>query len=93
MLTGVLLHVIVTAVPVDLTLDKIRLKRRCDQMSNAFVFIDDVENTLATQQAQVVGLAARGRIESGSIKVGSASVLGSVYNLRIKAREIRITVI
>jgi hypothetical protein len=93
MLTGVLLHVIVTAVPVDLTFDKIRLKRRCDQMSNAFVFIDDAENAFPTQQAEVVGLAARGWIESGSIQVDSASVLASVYNLRIKARQIRISVI
>ncbi len=67
MLAGVLLHVIEAARPVDLAVDTgADRERPVDEMDQpAVVLVHDVHHGAAAEAAEIVRLAARGRVERG----------------------------
>src|SRR5882724_5185770 len=69
-LTGMLLHVIEAAFPVDAASNaRVFLELAIDEMRDGAVFsIDDVEHGRVTQGSSVERLAARGGIERGTIE-------------------------
>jgi hypothetical protein len=69
MLSGVLLHVIETTLPMDNAADFDGIERRRNLMRDPAVFIDYVRYVNTVQLSGVEGLAARGWIERGAIKI------------------------
>ena len=69
MLTGVLLHVIEPAGPVDDAVHRVVRERRVQHVQDvAVLLVDDVDDAGAAQRAGVERLPAGGRIEGGAIE-------------------------
>src|SRR4051812_12656422 len=83
MLSGVLLHVIEAARPVDLRghlTSNFDRRRGGEYVRDAVILIDDVDDVLPGQGAEVVKLSARCGIESGSVEVEPLSVLRTIHD-------------
>ena len=63
-LTGVLLHVVESATPIDLALDLRERKRLLEDMNDPPILIDNVGDGQSTDESSVVRLTARRRVES-----------------------------
>jgi hypothetical protein len=75
MLTGMLLHVIEAAVPIDPALGFGSFHRRRHDVRNAVIFINDFDNRDARNGARIVWLAARGWVKGGAIQVDAPPVI------------------
>ena len=89
-LTGVLLHVVESATPIDLALDLRERKRLLEDMNDPPILIENVGDGQSTDASGVVRLTARCRIESRLVQHYAQTAF---KNARPEGSAIRIFVI
>ena len=77
MLTGVLLHMIVTTHPIHTALHLQSMNTFCKNVTNPITLIDDVDNALPVDRAQIMRLAAGGRIKCRPVQINPHTVTGT----------------
>jgi hypothetical protein len=93
-LTGVLLHVIEAARPIDEGIDLYDWRGgRGEAVSDAVVLIDDVDHGDAGERAGIEGLAAGGGIEGGAVEVDGEAVGRAVYDAGAEVVDVGIGVV
>ena len=93
MLSGVLLHVIESARPIDATRDRTLAHGRVEQVGNALAFVDHVADRGVAECAGVVRLAAGCRVESRMVEVHAASVVGAIHHARVEFGAVGVGVV
>src|SRR6476469_4692339 len=93
MLTGMLLHVVEPAVPVDPTDYPVFPEGSRKHMRDPRIFIENVENRYSAEFTRIEWLAAGGGVEPGAIQIDSGIVPGSLHNGRVELVKVRVCVI
>ena len=93
MLTGVLLHVIIAALPGYFTLDGGFGQRGSEDVDDGFTFVDYVENRNVVEGAEVMRLAAGGGIKSGLIEANTEKIVTGGGDSRLCLRDVAVGVI
>ena len=92
-LAGVLLHVVVAALPVDDPGHLGCCERCIHNVSDAVFFVDHFPDGDAPQRAQVEGLPAGSGIERGAVEVHAETVVSGLNHAGVKLAQIAILIV
>ena|SRR5687767_10458653 len=93
MLTGMLLHVIEAADPIDRALDVADAERIREPVRDAIVLVDDIHDACSADRPGIEWLPSRGRIEGSAIEINGTAIRGTFHDPRRKFTKVGIGVI
>jgi hypothetical protein len=92
-LSGVLLHVVEPAAPVDPAAEPFADHRRGHHVRDALAFVHHVHDIHFAEPAGIEGLPAGGGIECGALEVDPPAVVRAIHHGRVEVDQISIAVV
>src|SRR5512147_2104692 len=93
MLSAMLLHVVETALPVDLGADFAGRNRRVQDVGHALFLIDYLDDVRSAERTHIEGLAAGRGIERRSVQIYAPAVVAGFDHARAEFLEVAVPVV
>ena len=93
MLSGVLLHVIEPAHPVDLAAHAVLGQWGGQEMDDPVVLVRDIPHLHTSKPPGVEGLAAGGRVEGGAVEIDPPPIVRTVDDVGLELAEVGVGVV